>query len=98
MLCDSTGLASCYMGITDRIQKGCLTMVNMTHNTYYRRSGNHICFVFFLFFEEFADNVYFFFRLCDDIVVQSDLLCFFKVDLMVYSYHGSFHEKFLNND
>ena len=97
MLCDSSGLTSCYMGITDRIQKGCLTMVNVTHNTYYRRSGNHICFVFFLFFEEFADNVYFFFRLCDDIVVQSDLLSFLEVDLMVYSYHGSFHEELLND-
>ena len=98
VLCDSTSLTSGYMGITDCIQKGCFTMVNVTHNADYRRSGNHCRLVFFLFFQKFFDNVYFFFRFCNDIVIQCDLLSFFKVDLMVYSYHSSFQEQFLNDN
>ena len=97
VLCDSTCLASCYMCITNCIQKGCLTMVNMTHNADNRRSGNHCRFVFLFFFQKFFDNIYFFFRFCNDIVVKCDFLCFFEIDLMVYSYHDTFHKELLNN-
>ena len=86
-----------HMRVTDRIQKRSLTVVNVTHNTDYRWSRNHIFFVFFILFEEFFDDVYFLFFFCDDIIIQSDLLCFLEVDLMVYSNHHAFHEKFLND-
>ena len=97
VLCDSTCFPSGYMCITDCIQKRCFTMVNVTHDTDYRRSRNHIRFIFFVFFQKFFDNVYFLFRLCDNIIIQCDLLCFFKVDLMVYRYHSSFQEQFFND-
>ena len=52
---------------------------------------------FFILFEEFFDNVYLLFRFCDDIIFQSNLLSFLKIDLMVYSYHDAFHKELLNN-
>ena len=97
VLCDSTCFPSGYMCITDCIQKRCFTMVNVTHDTDYRRSRNHIRFIFFVFFQKFFDNVYFLFRLCNNIIIQCDLLCFFKVDFMVYRYHSSFQEQFFND-
>ena len=97
MLCDTAGLAACYVCLTDCIQKRCFTMIDMTHNTDYRWSRNHIFLVFFVLFEEFFDDVHFLFFFCDDIVIQSDLLSFLKVDLMVYSNHHTFHEEFLND-
>ena len=33
VLCDSAGFAVCDMGVADRVQKGRLTMVDMTHYT-----------------------------------------------------------------
>ena len=72
-------------------------MVNVTHNADNRRSGNHCGFVFLFFFQKFFDNIYFFFRFCNDIVVKCDFLCFFEINLMVYSYHDAFHKELLNN-
>ena len=72
-------------------------MVNVSHNTDNRRSGNHCSFVFLFFFQKFFDNIYFFFRFCNDIVIKCDFLCFFEIDLMVYSYHDAFHKELLNN-
>ena len=72
-------------------------MVNVTHNADYRRSGNHISLILFLFFQKLSDHVYLFFRLCDNIIAQSNFLCLFKVDLMVYCYHGSFHKELFHN-
>ena len=72
-------------------------MVNMAHNADYRRSWNHIRLVLFIFFQKFTDHIHLFFRLCDDIVVQSDLLSLFKVDLMVYRYHDALHKQLLHD-
>jgi hypothetical protein len=97
VLRDTACLAVRHTGGTDGIQQGSLTMVNVTHDADNRRSGNHRGLVLFFLFEEFLDHVYFFFKLCNDIVLQCDLLCFLKVDLMVYGNHHAFHEKFLND-
>ena len=97
VLCDSAGLASGYVCITDSIQKRCFTMVNVTHNTDYRRSRNHIILVLFVLFEELCDHIHLFFLLSNDIKAKCDLLCLFKVDLLVYGYHDPFHEKLLND-
>ena len=97
VLCDSAGLASGYVCITDSIQKRCFTMVNVTHNTDYRRSRNHIILVLFVLFEELCDHIHLFFLLSNDIKAKCDLLCLFKVDLLVYCYHDTFHEKLLND-
>ena len=97
VLCDSAGLSSCYICVTDSVKKRSFTMVNVTHNADYRRSGNHIGLILFLFFQKLPDHVYLFFRLCDNVIAQSNFLCLFKVDLMVYCYHGSFHKELFHN-
>ena len=38
MLCDTAGFSTCYICLTDCIQKRCFTMVNVPHNTDYRWS------------------------------------------------------------
>ena len=40
MLCDPACLSVCHTGRTDCIQKGCFTVVNVTHNTYNRWTCN----------------------------------------------------------
>ena len=52
---------------------------------------------FFILFEEFFDNVYLLFRFCDDIIFQSNLLSFLKIDLMVYGNHHTLHKELLHN-
>ena len=50
MLRDASCLAVCYIRLTDRIQQGGFTVVNVTHNTDDRRSGNHILVCFLILF------------------------------------------------
>ncbi|CCY32452.1 conserved domain protein [Ruminococcus sp. CAG:60] len=97
VLCDSAGLASCYICLTDCIQKGGFTMVNMTHNADYRRSGNHCGLIFLFLFQKLLDNVYLLLFLCNNIKSKSDLLCLLEIDLMVYSYHLAFHKQLLHD-
>ena len=40
VLCDTACFPVSHVGISDAVQKRCLTVVNMTHNTDYRRSCN----------------------------------------------------------
>ena len=70
-------------------------MVNVTHNADYRRSWHQCGSVFLFLFQKFLDHIHFFFLLCNDIKLQSDLLCLFKVDLVVYGNHDAFHKQFL---
>ena len=95
MLSDASGLTVCYMGFSDTVQKRGFTMVYMTHNADYWWSWHHAALIIFFIFQQFSDNIYFLFRFCNDIIFQSNFLSLFKVDLMIYGYHDSFHEKFL---
>ena len=83
MLCDTASLSGSYIGLADCIQKGCFTMVNVTHYTDYRWSGNHICFVFIIFFQKFSNNINLFFLLTENIKFHCDLFCLLIVNLLV---------------
>ena len=50
MLCDTAGLSGGYVCLTNRIKKGGFTVVNVAHNAYYRRSGNHVGLVLLILF------------------------------------------------
>ena len=95
MLCDTASLTSGYICFTDSIQKRCLTMVNVTHNTDNRWSWNHLGFILFFLFQKFSDHIHLLFRFCNNIIFQSNFLSFFKIDLMVHSNHHTLHEKLL---
>ncbi len=83
VLGDTACLSCSYVSLTDGIQKGCFTMVNVTHYADYRRSGNHICLVFVLFFQKFSNYVYLFFLLAENVKFHCDLFCLIVVDLLV---------------
>ena len=50
VLCDTAGLTVDDICMTDCIQKGSFTVVNVTHNADYRRTFLHLLFVLFFFF------------------------------------------------
>ena len=50
MLGNTTGLAVCHTCGTDRVQQGCFTMIDMTHNTDNRWTWNQILRIFFILF------------------------------------------------
>ena len=50
MLCDSAGLSVCYIRVTDCIEEGSLTMVNVSHNADNRWTFFHLLFVLFFLF------------------------------------------------
>ena len=97
MLGNTAGFPSCHIGMTDRVKKRGLTVIDMTHNTDYRRSGNHVGLVLFLLFQEFSDHIHLLFRFCDNVILESDLLSLLKVDLLVHRYHDALHEQFLHD-
>ena len=97
MLCDTTSLTVCHICLTDCIQKRSFTMVNMTHNTYYRWSCNQCSFILFFFFQKFFNHIHFFFLFCDNIKVHGNFLGFFKINFMVNCNHDTLHKEFLNN-
>ena len=92
VLGDTTGLAGGNVGRTDCIQQRSLTMVNMTHNTDYRRSCNHIVLILFFLFQKLSNNINFLFFLTENIIFHRDLFCLLIIDLGVQSHNLSLQE------
>ena len=97
VLCDTTGLTVNNIGMTDRIQKRSFTMVNVTHNTDYRRTFLHFLFVLFVFLQKFFDYIYNFFLLTQDIEFQCDLFCCLVIDFLVYSSDLALHKQLFHD-
>ena len=97
MLGDTAGLAADHVGVTDSVQKGGLTMVNMTHNADYRRTLLHLLLVLFLLLQQFLDHVNHFFFLTEDIKLQRDLFRGFVIDLLVDGNDLTLHEQLLHD-
>ncbi len=97
---DVLGDASCLMGcdifFPDGIQKRRFTVVNMTHNTDYRRALLHGFFWFLILFQKFRYHIYFLFHLGDDIKLQSDLFCLFKGNILVQGNDLPLHKQFFH--
>ena len=89
MLGNASGFFICHMGIADRVQKRSFTMVYMTHNTNYRRSGYQCLFCIFLVFQHLADYVFLFFRFRIKIIFQCNFPCGLKVQLGINRQHLS---------
>ena len=62
-------------------------MVYMAHNADYRRTGNHLAFVFFFLFEQLCYHINLFFRFCNAVKFQCDFFCMFIIDILVYRNH-----------
>ena len=97
MLRDPSGLSADYIGVADRVQKGSLTVVNMTHNAHYRRTFLHLLLIFVFLFQKLFDDVHDFLFLAQDVIFQCDLLCRFIINLLVYRHNLSLHKQFLHD-
>ncbi len=94
---DTACLLIRHIGLTDRIQQGCLTMVYMPHNTDNGRSADHRALVFFVLPEQFLDHVYLDFLLADDLILDRDILRVLVADLGIQGHDLSLQEKFLDD-
>ena len=91
MLCDTACFAFCYVRMTDRIQQGCFTMVNVAHYYNYGRSFFQFGFVFFLFCtESFFHDVFFFFQFQDHVVFFSDRCSCIEIQCCIDRQHFTF--------
>ena len=85
-----------YIGIADRIQKGCFTMVNVTHYADYRRSGYQ--YLLSSSSSSFrSSSITSTFSSCSQSTVKfhCDLFCLVKFNLLIYGYHCTLQEKLL---
>ena len=73
VLCDTSGFFIRHICLTDCIEKGRLTVVNMTHNTDNRRSAQQIIICFFLFLKQFFDDIDLYFFFTDDIIINCNI-------------------------
>ena len=76
-----------YVGLTDGIQKGCFTVVNVTHYADNGRTGNQIFIVFIIFLQQLFDNIDLDFLFAEDVVLHGDVFGFFIGNFLVYGNH-----------
>ena len=92
VLCNTTSLTIRYMCLADSIQQRSFTMVNVSHYTYNRRSGNQCVFILFFLFQKFCDDVHFLLLLSDTVELQCDFFCFFVINLLIYGCKNALHK------
>ena len=86
-----------HMGVADRIQQGCLTVIDMTHHTDYRRSRHQALLGILILPKQFLNHIHLLFRLADAVVLQGNLLRLFVVDVVIYRYHDTLHKEFFDD-
>ena len=98
VLGDTAGLTIGYIGLTDGIQQGSLTMVNVTHNTDYGRSLHQIFLFLFVFLQQFFDDIDLDLFFTENIILHGDVLCVLIRDLLVHGYDLALQEQLLDDD
>ena len=96
VLSDTAGFAVSHMSISDRVEQGCLAVINMSHDADDRRTSDHLILILLSFREEFTDDVFLLFLLSDDIIFHRDLRCLLKRKLMIYCDHHALHKEILH--
>ena len=97
MLSDAARFALGYVCVTDSVEDRCLTVVNVTHNNYDRRSADEVSVVILAVVDNlFLDcNDYLFLNLC--VELHSDELRCIVVDCIVRGNHRAHHKRLFNN-
>ena len=98
MLSDTARLFIDHVRMADCIQKRCFTMVNVTHDTDYRRTLLHLALVLFLLLKQLFYYVYDFFLLAENIEFQRDAFCGLIIDLLIDRRDLALHQQLLHND
>ena len=96
VLRDAAGLALGYVRLTDRIQQGSLTVVNVTHNADYGRSLLQILLVLLVLLQELLDDVNLHFLLAKDLIIHRERLSLFIRNLLVQGHNLPFHKELLD--
>ena len=97
MLGDSSGLLCRHIRLADGIEKGGLSVVNVSHNTYNRRTLHHILLVLLILSEELLDHIDLFLLLAEDVKFHGDLFSLVVINLLVDGDNGSLKEQLLYN-
>ncbi len=97
-LCNTTGFLIRYICLADRIQKGCLTMVYVSHDADYRRTFHHLAHILFLFLQQFLNDIYLHFLLTDDIIFDRDILRLFIGDFRIQGHDLTGKEQLLDDN
>ena len=74
MLSNSSGFSCSYICVSDRIQQGCLTVVNVTHYSNNRRTRLQILFLVLEGFDSFLFQIFFLFINCTDCNLDSHFI------------------------
>ena len=95
---DSAMLFTGYIGISDRIQDGRLTVVNVSHYSHNRRTCLEILlFIHFRILYKLGNDIHFLFLLTKNIVLHGNILRIFIRKLRVQGYDLPFQEELLND-
>ena len=94
---NAAGFLAGHAGASDLIQKGGLTMVNVSHDTDDRGPLDHILFVLVVFLQEFFDHVDLFLLLAEDIIIHGDGFSFLIGDFAVDGHDLARQEELLND-
>ena len=86
-----------HIGLPDGIQKGGLTVVNVSHDADNRRSGNHILFVLLILLQELLDHINLDFLLTDDVVFNGNALRLLIGNLLIQRHDLAFHKQLLDD-
>ena len=85
------------VGLTNSIQQGSLTMVNVTHNTDDGRSLHQIFLFLFVFLQQFFDDIDLNLFFTENVVFHGDVLCILVRDLLVHGYDLALQEQLLDD-
>ena len=83
VLCNTTSLTIRYMCLADSIQQRSFTMVNVSHYTYNRRSGNQCVFILFFLFQKLLDDVNLDLFLTEYVKLHRDLFCLLVIYFLI---------------
>ena len=97
VLGDAAGLSVRDMRIADRVQQGSLAVVNMTHDTDDRRSGDQILLLLVLFFQQVGDDILLLLMLAEDLIIHRDLFRLIVGEILIHRDHLSCHEQFFDD-
>ena len=97
VLCDTSRLAVGHICLSDRIQQGRLTMVNMTHDTDNGRSFHQILLVLLVLLQELLDHIDLDFLLAEDVIFHRNVFSVLVGDFLVHRNNLPLKEQLLHN-
>ena len=97
-LCDTTGFLCRHVCLTDGIEDGGFTMIDVTHDADNRRSRDELLIrILDIILYKLGNDIDLLFLLAEDIVIHGDVLSVFIGELCVQGHHLALHKELLND-